>query len=90
MERWHHEASLVHISSTRGAPEGHRVLSMLWPDNDGATRRREPSPVCSHDDKNHNAHPAQGARRLGLDLAGKELPHYDDSDPDNHGQHPRI
>ena len=84
-ERRHLKASLVHISSTGGAPEGHYASSMLRADNDTTMRRWEPSPTRSHYVENHNARLAQGAKHLGLDLAGKDLLYNGDSDPDNHG-----
>ena len=88
MEMQHPEASLVLISSTRGTPEGHYALSMLRPSDDMAARRQEPSPAHSRYVESHNARLAQGARRLGPYLAGKDL--LGNSDLDNHGQHPRI
>jgi hypothetical protein len=57
MERWHPEASLVHISSVRGAPEGHYAPSMLRLGDGGAVRRREPSLARSRYIGNFNACP---------------------------------
>ena len=90
MERWHPEASLVHISSARGTPKGHHVPSMLRPDDGGVVCKWEPSLVCSCYVGNHNARLTRGARRPGPDSADKDQLHYGDSDPDNHGRHPRI
>ena len=61
-KRRHPEASFIHISLARGAPEGHDAPSILQLDNDGTTHRQEPSPVRSHHVENHNACLARGAR----------------------------
>jgi hypothetical protein len=60
MERRHPEASLVHISSPRGAPEGHHVPSELRPDDGGVVHRQEISPARSRYIRNFNACPTQG------------------------------
>ena len=39
VERQHPEASLMHISFTRGTPEGYHALSMLWHGNDMVSRK---------------------------------------------------
>ena len=80
----------MHFSLVHGTPEGHHAPSMLWPGDGGTTCGREPSPARNRYVRNHNACPTQGARRLGPDLAGKDQPHYGDSDPDNHGRYPRT
>jgi hypothetical protein len=90
IERWHPETNLVHISFACGTPKGYHTPSMLWPSNDGATHRREPSLARSRYVGNHNARLAQGTRHSGPDLASKDLPYYGESDLDNRGWHPRI
>jgi hypothetical protein len=80
----------MHISSTRGAPEGHHIPSILWHSDDAVARRREPSLGHSCYVGNHNACSIQGAKRPMQDLVGRDLLHYSDSDPDNHGRQPRI
>jgi hypothetical protein len=65
-------ASLVHISSARGAPEGHHMPSMFRPGDGGAVHRREPSPARNRYIGNHNARPTQGAKRPGPNLVGKD------------------
>ena len=52
--------------------------------------RREPSPLRSRYIEHHNAHPTQGVKRLGLDWEVEDQLRYHDSDPDKHGQHPRV
>ena len=85
MERQHFKASVLHISSMHGAPEGHHTPTMLWTKDDRATCMREPSPLRSRYVRNHNAHPAQGARHPEPDQVNRDWLHYGDSDPDNHG-----
>jgi hypothetical protein len=89
-KRRYPEASLVHISSAHGATEGYHAPSILQHHDDMAVCRWKPSPAHSHYVRNHNARSVQGARHHGPHLVGRDLPHYRDSDPDNHGRHPRI
>ena len=90
VERRHPEARPMHISSTCGILEGYHAPSILRPGDGGMVRKRETSPTRSRYVGNHNARPTQGARCPGLDLVGKDQLHYGDSDPDNHGRHPRV
>jgi hypothetical protein len=66
-------------------PEGYHAPIMLWLGDDRTMCRREPSLARSRYVGNHNASLAQGARCPRPDLAGKDMPYYGDSDPDNHG-----
>jgi hypothetical protein len=64
------------------------VPSALRPDDGDTAHRQKPSLARSHHVRNHIAHPRAGYPRPNW--AGKDQLHYDDSDPDNHVQHPKV
>jgi hypothetical protein len=90
VERRHPEASVVTISTARSAPKGHHAPTILQPEKGQSGAHVGALPSARPFVMNRDAHPTQGARRGEPNLANIDHQHYGDSDPDNHGRHPKI